>query len=69
MYGCAKFSCLADAQRGLALARQVEEYVAASPSLGGNYSAMTGLAGVVDAAVVAGRPGRPRPRAKTLEDL
>jgi esterase FrsA len=32
LYGCAKFPCLADAQRGVALARQVEEYVAASLS-------------------------------------
>jgi esterase FrsA len=32
IYGCAKFPCLADAQREVALARQVEEYVAASPS-------------------------------------
>src|ERR1700728_5435566 len=32
LYGCAKFPCLADAQRSAALARQVEEYVAASPS-------------------------------------
>jgi len=32
IYGCAKFPCLADAQREVALAKQVEEYVAASPS-------------------------------------
>ena len=30
-YGCAKFPCLADAQRGEALSKQVEQYLAASP--------------------------------------
>jgi FrsA-like alpha/beta hydrolase family protein len=32
IYGCAKFPCLADAQREAALTKQVEEHVAASPS-------------------------------------
>lgn len=32
VYGCAKFPCLAGPQRAVALAKQVEHYVAASPS-------------------------------------
>jgi esterase FrsA len=31
VYGCAKFPCLAEPQRVVALAKQVEQYVAASP--------------------------------------
>jgi esterase FrsA len=32
VYGCAKFPCLAEPQRAVALAKQVEHYLAASPS-------------------------------------
>jgi esterase FrsA len=32
LYGCAKFPCIADPQRKVALGKQVEEYLAASPT-------------------------------------